>query len=491
MNAEPVAPLQFPNNATNSPVGGDNGQSAAVNTLFFRLILALLADAQNQGETAKTGMLLGLYGPQQTNSPTLPDQDVKEKSSDASVQEAGALGVLIPFGQNCSQGVLPQGDALPGQVLQPVNAESRRPQNVSQADMPGPQFAALFPGLEEQIGQSLNRDGSVDIAQVSVTKTFKPLSDLVAGSQPGSTEISGLTGGGQDTGKAGNLPAVMRGTTVPGESNTPPLQNQPLQGREDGPVCDPKSTGIQPEKSQAYSPQANVDQGEELKFAPGQQKGLQEKAAENAKVQHQPDRPVFIEDVAEQQVLKAETRLPLKASGDPVENSALPASHRGFTQLDPSPPKPVDGRLEEAAAREVIKQVVDKAHLFVGRDVASLKLQLKPEFLGNLKLTISVEHGLVHARFTAENAAVANLIEARLPELQHALSDRGISWHQVSVSVDAQAHSGGFAHAQYEGNGSPQPNPYAFTGESSRQEGPGEPMAVSYPGVKGAVDYLV
>ncbi|HHW40343.1 MAG TPA: flagellar hook-length control protein FliK [Syntrophomonadaceae bacterium] len=484
MNAEPVAPLQFPNNATNSPVGGDNGQSAAVDTLFFRLILALLADARNQGETAKTGMPLGQFGPQQTNSPTLPDQDVKEKSSDASVQEAGALGVLIPFGQNCSQGVLPQGDALPGQALQPVNAESRRLQNVSQADMPGPQFAALFPGLEEQIGQSLNQDSSVDIAQVSVTKTFKRLSDLVAGSQPGSAEISGLTGGGQDTGKAGNLPTVMTGTTVPGESNTPPLQNQPFQGREDRPVCDPKSTGIQPEKSQAYSPQA--------KFAPGHQKGLQEKAAENAKVQHQPDRPVFIEDVAEQQVLKAETRLPLKASGDPVENSALPASHRGFTQLDPfSPPKLMDGRPEEAAAREVIKQVVDKAHLFVGRGVASLKLQLKPEFLGNLKLTISVEHGLVHARFTAENAAVANLIEARLPELQHALSERGISWHQVSVSVDAQAHSGGFAHAQYEGNGSLRPNPYAFTGESSGQEGPGEPVAASYPGVKGAVDYLV
>gem|GEM_PF-5247703 len=467
MNTGPIVPLLFPNNATNSPVGGNTGQNAAANTPFFRLILALLATAQNQEEAVNTGTPLGLFGTQQAISPpeNFSDQEIKQESSDISVQEAGVLGVLISLGQNCLQSDPLQAHALPVQALPPVNVESCLLQNVSQTDMPGPQFTAFFPGLEEKIGQSLNQDGSVCIAEVSVSKTIKPLLDFITGNHLDYTEISGLMGCEPDTGKTGNPPAVMTGIKVPVESNIPFL-NQPVQ--------------------------IWGDLGEELNLVPGQQKGLQEKVAETAEVQYQSEKPVLKKDVAKQQVLRVKTQLPLKVDTDNVGNSALPVNLREFPKVDAFlPMKPEDGQLGEAAAREVIKQVVDKAHLIVGKNVASLKLQLKPEFLGNLKLSISVEHGLVHARFTAENAAVANLIEAHLPELQHALADRGISWQQVSVSVDAQAHSQGFAHTQYEGRGSPQPNLYTFSGDSSGKAEPGELQAASYLRDSGAVDYLV
>ncbi|AFV11310.1 flagellar hook-length control protein Flik [Thermacetogenium phaeum DSM 12270] len=96
--------------------------------------------------------------------------------------------------------------------------------------------------------------------------------------------------------------------------------------------------------------------------------------------------------------------------------------------------------------REIVNQVVEKAHLFLGKDRAALRLQLKPEFLGHLDLTISVEKGLVHAHFRAENAAVAGLIEGRLQELRHSLEQQGISWQQLSVSVESRSGSQGFSY---------------------------------------------
>ncbi|HBG22305.1 MAG TPA: hypothetical protein DDW83_03500, partial [Peptococcaceae bacterium] len=51
---------------------------------------------------------------------------------------------------------------------------------------------------------------------------------------------------------------------------------------------------------------------------------------------------------------------------------------------------------------DVASQIIDKAKLFVGKDQADIKLKLKPEFLGHLKLNIRVVKGVVHAHFFAE-----------------------------------------------------------------------------------------
>lgn len=105
---------------------------------------------------------------------------------------------------------------------------------------------------------------------------------------------------------------------------------------------------------------------------------------------------------------------------------------------------------EDLTLQKIVSQIVEKAHLFLGKNQAAIRLQLKPEFLGHLDLTISVEKGLVHAHFVAENSAVAGLIEGRLQELRQSLEQQGISWQQLSVSVESQSGSQGFS---YPGSG--------------------------------------
>ncbi len=151
-----------------------------------------------------------------------------------------------------------------------------------------------------------------------------------------------------------------------------------------------------------------------------------------------------------------------------------------------------DGALGKQVAQEIVQQVVEKAHLHVGKETATLKIQLKPEFLGKLDLIVSLERGFLHARFLAENPAVVNLIETRLPELRQSLEQQGISWQQVSVSVDSQADQG-FSQSHPEAQSAPQPDLPSYPGVlegGSEREKIGK-IETSPRGILGLVDYLV
>ena len=90
----------------------------------------------------------------------------------------------------------------------------------------------------------------------------------------------------------------------------------------------------------------------------------------------------------------------------------------------------------ERAVLEQVMQAVESSSLATDKNKSMLSISLKPEFLGELKLVISVEKGIVNAHFLAQNQLTANLIDSQLPELKQSLSQQGISWQQVTVSLD-------------------------------------------------------
>lgn len=115
--------------------------------------------------------------------------------------------------------------------------------------------------------------------------------------------------------------------------------------------------------------------------------------------------------------------------------SAAPETVIGRQKNDLSFSKEI---LPDKTAEFIVKQVIDKAELFVGKERADLKLKLNPDFLGHLKLIISVEKGIVHAHFIAENQITAALIEGQMQSLRQSLEQQGITWQQISVAVDGR-----------------------------------------------------
>ena len=90
----------------------------------------------------------------------------------------------------------------------------------------------------------------------------------------------------------------------------------------------------------------------------------------------------------------------------------------------------------ERAVLEQVMQAVENSSLATDKNKSMLSISLRPEYLGELKLVISVEKGIVNAHFLAQNQLTANLIDSQLPELKQSLSQQGISWQQVTVSLD-------------------------------------------------------
>lgn len=223
---------------------------------------------------------------------------------------------------------------------------------------------------------------------------------------------------------------------------------------------------------------------------------LSEKAPGGAIVNQQ--KLVFKSELLKQKALRQPVQISLKPSEGIVEGStALQGDKQVAVVTDTlSSPGLSKEQAEAVYTKEVLKEIVEQAHLAVGRNRASLKLHLKPEFLGNLKLTISVNNGTLHARFTADNALIASLIETKLPELQHALAENGISWHQISVSVDAQSSNfaSHYQNNNYQNNGSASQDLYGhgMRDEPYAQENCLEQTVRSnYRGLISAVDYLV
>ena len=104
------------------------------------------------------------------------------------------------------------------------------------------------------------------------------------------------------------------------------------------------------------------------------------------------------------------------------------------------------------AARQVIDQVIQKIQLDIKGEYGEIRLQLKPEHLGELKIKIATDNGIVSATFLAESHTVKNLIEAGLPHLRQQLMQQGLNVQDVFVQV-----GGGSSHGNQSYGGNPNP----------------------------------
>lgn len=100
-------------------------------------------------------------------------------------------------------------------------------------------------------------------------------------------------------------------------------------------------------------------------------------------------------------------------------------------------------RTQEAVARppevspaEVVRQVARQIETMTSqRTTSSVTLQLEPEHLGRLRVTISVSDGAIHTHIVTDNHAVRQMLESNSTLLQQALQERGLQLGALQVSV--------------------------------------------------------
>jgi hypothetical protein len=126
------------------------------------------------------------------------------------------------------------------------------------------------------------------------------------------------------------------------------------------------------------------------------------------------------------------------AAAPPNQEAQRLETLKPTAKVQPSASEPLD--LTKAA--DTGMEIAERMQASLSRERSEIRIQLKPEHLGELKIKVAVEHGVVSAEFVAETAAVKSIIEAHLPELRSALQDLGTNVAELAVHVGTQERPG-------------------------------------------------
>jgi flagellar hook-length control protein FliK len=86
-------------------------------------------------------------------------------------------------------------------------------------------------------------------------------------------------------------------------------------------------------------------------------------------------------------------------------------------------------------AARVMQSVIRAARIVVGHGREEIKMLLKPDSLGWLKVKISVEDQKITARFTVEHEGVRELLESNVRQLQQSLQNSNLKVSQVVIEL--------------------------------------------------------
>ena len=91
--------------------------------------------------------------------------------------------------------------------------------------------------------------------------------------------------------------------------------------------------------------------------------------------------------------------------------------------------------------REILSQVIEKAKVVVSADKSEMVIDLKPDSLGKLSLKVVTEHGMITAKFVAENQQVKQVLETNMQLLKESLEKQGLNVQGFSVSVRQESQN--------------------------------------------------
>lgn len=85
--------------------------------------------------------------------------------------------------------------------------------------------------------------------------------------------------------------------------------------------------------------------------------------------------------------------------------------------------------------REIITQVVEQIKITIKPDVSAMEIQLNPEKLGKVNLSVVSKNGQLTANFVTENEMAKTALESQIQQLKDAFQNQGLKVDAIEVSV--------------------------------------------------------
>lgn len=89
----------------------------------------------------------------------------------------------------------------------------------------------------------------------------------------------------------------------------------------------------------------------------------------------------------------------------------------------------------------IVNQVVEQIKVTMGRETTSMQLQLNPESLGKVLISVTANHGVMTANFTVQSEEAKEALQSQMFSLREALESRNLKVDAVEVEVSDFAFS--------------------------------------------------
>lgn len=91
--------------------------------------------------------------------------------------------------------------------------------------------------------------------------------------------------------------------------------------------------------------------------------------------------------------------------------------------------------VQETQLKEIAGQIIEKIRILVKPGQSTMELQLNPEHLGKVQLSVQSRDGVMTAQFTVQNEISKEAIESQLGTLKDTLNQQGIKVEAIEVTV--------------------------------------------------------
>ena len=131
-----------------------------------------------------------------------------------------------------------------------------------------------------------------------------------------------------------------------------------------------------------------------------------------------------------------------KAAGDRSGEQAVDMSVAGMSNLNNEMLSNIGEFIDEKAdvggsglSQRIFSQILDGISANVGPDTTSIELQLNPESLGKVSITVSAKEGILTAQIAAQNQVAKEAIESQISALKESFEEQGLKVEEVEITL--------------------------------------------------------
>lgn len=158
-------------------------------------------------------------------------------------------------------------------------------------------------------------------------------------------------------------------------------------------------------------------------------------AAENAEPDADRPEPEQNQPVQSKKIHSGERKRPMEVLQNAGNEFGTLESRRVEADQAPSTTLKAEAVLDLQREKNLLPKLTHHIRTLVDGERSEVRIQLRPDHLGEMRIKLSLERGVMVAEFAVQNEAVREIINSNLPQLHTALQDQGTNVAEMTVNI--------------------------------------------------------